>query len=127
MFAFFRILIKMPTIAKYQIKLWVNDQRIPMKPYVSNTLGNLCIAFLSELKGFDLERLSKIRIFPQNPPEKLLDLQVGEDSIDLKEFVQVQMWKSLLGFISVLDKVPVSPDELDKAIIKIELLKRKTE
>ncbi|WP_457557317.1 hypothetical protein [Candidatus Harpocratesius sp.] len=117
----------MPTIVKYQIKLWVNDQRIPMKPYVSNTFGNLCIAFLSELKGFDLEKLSKIQIFPQNQPEKLIDLKVGEDSIDLKEFVQVQMWKTLLGFISVLDKVPVSPDELDKAIIKIELLKRKTE
>ncbi len=127
MFAFFKILIKMPTIVKYQIKLWVNDQRIPMKPYVSNTFGNLCIAFLSELKGFDLEKLSKIQIFPQNQPEKLIDLKVGEDSIDLKEFVQVQMWKTLLGFISVLDKVPVSPDELDKAIIKIELLKRKTE
>lgn len=106
---------------KYQIKLWVNEQRVPMKPYVSNTLGNLCTAFLIELRGFNPNSITQIKLHRQNTSVKQVEIKVGKESLELKEFVQVQMGKTLSAFISVLKKLPINPEEINQAEILIEL------
>ncbi|MHA1775172.1 MAG: hypothetical protein DRO88_10745 [Promethearchaeia archaeon] len=109
---------------KYQIKLWVNEQRIPMKPYISNTLGNICMAFLSELKGYKPELLTQIQIMPLKFEFESVKVQVGDQSLELKDFVQKQMSAVISAFISVLDKIPVPFDELKKVEIRITLQKK---
>lgn len=113
-----------PPNVKYTIKLWINEERIPTKPFIMNTLGNLCWAFFDEYRDFPQSGLVDLRINPQNPPNSLVLLKVDETPIELKEFVQALLWRSLLGFISVLNKIPVQKDQLETADIHITLIRK---
>ncbi|MHA1611325.1 MAG: hypothetical protein ACTSVZ_02300 [Promethearchaeota archaeon] len=105
----------------YTIKLWLEDQRVPTHVYIMNTLGNVCFAFFREFKNFPVSGLIDVKMLPQNPLDQRVVLTVDETAIELKEFVQALFWKTIVGFLSVLNKVPTDMEELLQKSIRIQL------
>ena len=108
-------------IVHYFIKLWVDDQRIPTKPFIMNTLGNVCIALFRELKDFSTSGLIDLKMQPHNPPDQRVVLTVDETPIFLKEFVQDLVWNTIMGYLSVLNKVPAEREKLMQKSIRIQI------
>ncbi|TFH30674.1 MAG: hypothetical protein E4G98_01610 [Promethearchaeota archaeon] len=110
-----------PPNVHYTIKLWLDDQRIPTKPFIMNTLGNVCFAFFREYKDFPASGLIDVQMLPRNPPDQRVVLTVDGTALILKEFVQNLFWKTIVGFLSVLNKIPTEMDQLLQKPIRIQL------
>ena len=106
-------------IVHYTIKLWLDDQRIPTKPFIMNTLGNVCFAFFREYKDFPASGVIDVKMLPNNPSDQRVVLTVDKNPIGLKEFVQALFWKTIVGFLSELNKIPAEMEQLLQKSIRI--------
>ncbi|QEE14225.1 hypothetical protein DSAG12_00036 [Promethearchaeum syntrophicum] len=101
---------------KYKLKLIVNQHRIGTKPYILNTLGNLCQGFLSELKDVPKNEKINILIVPNSKEDEKVKIFSPSETIPIQIFVQDLIMKTLLGFISTLEGIP---DDLENSETKI--------
>ncbi len=102
---------------KYFLKLYVDEKRIPTKPYILNTLGNVCKGFFDELTSTAPDSSLVLKITPQNPKEKQVSIECEGNDVEIKGFVQELILKTLIGFISTLNDLPES---FPTSLIKIE-------
>ena len=107
---------KKKQILKYKLKLIVNQHRIGTKPYILNTLGNICQAFLSELKDVPLNEKISFLIIPNLKEDERVKIFSYSKTVSIQVFVQELIMKTLLGFISTLQGIP---DDLENSEIEI--------
>ena len=107
---------KKKQILKYKLKLIVNQHRIGTKPYILNTLGNLCQSFLSELKDVPKNEKISILIIPNSKEDERVKIVSPSKTVSIKGYVQELILKTLLGFISTLNGIP---EDLENSEIEI--------
>ncbi|WP_371806305.1 hypothetical protein [Candidatus Lokiarchaeum ossiferum] len=93
---------------KYGLKLYIDGKRIATKPFILNTLGNVCHGFFTELNEVTEDRVILLEIFSKEPQCKQVIMKCGEFLVEIKPFVQDLIMKTLLGFISSLNGLPES-------------------
>ncbi len=103
-------------ILKYKLKLIVNQHRIGTKPYILNTLGNLCEGFLSELEDVPKNEKISFLIVPNLKEDERVKIFSPSKTVPIKAFVQELIIKTLLGFISTLQGIP---EDLENSEIEI--------
>ena len=103
-------------ILKYELKLIVNQHRIGTKPYILNTLGNICEGFLSELKDVPKNEKISFLIVPNSKEDERVKISSQSITVSIQNFVQELIMKTLLGFISTLQGIP---DDLENSEIEI--------
>jgi hypothetical protein len=110
-------------LPKYKIRLLINQEPIGIKEFVATSFGNVIIALLRDLKEINLSTTKKIHIKaePESADKVRFKLQVDSITLDLNQFVQEMIHRTLLGFISSLHRVPSSFPELMAATIQIDL------
>ncbi len=91
---------------KYTLKLYIDNKRIPTKPYILNTLGNICAGFFEELKEIPEQRKIVIFFNEVNKLDTIATISSEDINIELKKFVQILMKKTIFGFISSLNDIP---------------------
>jgi hypothetical protein len=107
----------------YKLKIWVNDKEVGLKPFIFNTLGKICESLLSELKDIsDAKMKEKTMIIfdPRCDSQDQVKVQVGALSIELNDYVQDMIWKTIVGFLWSLKDLASSYDELKCKNIIIE-------
>ena len=90
-------------ILKYKLKLIVNGHRIGTKPYILNTLGNICEGFLSELKDVPKNEKISFLIVPNSKDDERVKISSPSKAVQIQTYVQELIMKTLLAFISTLD------------------------
>lgn len=106
---------------KYGLKLYIDEKRIATKPFILNTLGNICHGFFKELNEVTEDHEIILEIFSQEPQGKQVLLSCGESPIEIKAFVQDLIMKTILGFISSLNGLPESfPSNPIKIIYQVK-------
>ncbi len=97
---------------KYDLKLIVDHFEIPMKPIVSNTLGNILEAILSEIKGIkDGHIVDCIFLMIGGPgcdicgPEDMVKIQMGKESLALDGWMQKMISNIIWGYLNTLEYV----------------------
>ena len=103
-------------ILKYKLKLIVNQHRIGTKPYILNTLGNICEGFLSELEDVPKNEKISILIIPNSKEDERVKIVSPSKTVSIKGYVQKLILKTLLGFISTLNDIP---EDLENSEIEI--------
>jgi len=103
-------------ILKYKLKLIVNQHRIGTKPYILNTLGNICYGFLSELEDVPKNEKISILIIPNSKEDERVKIFSPSKTVPIKAYVQKLILKTLLGFISTLKNIP---EDLEDSKIEI--------
>ncbi|MHA1648290.1 MAG: hypothetical protein ACTSVL_12035 [Promethearchaeota archaeon] len=93
-------------ILKYKLKLIVNQHRIGMKPYILNTLGNICEGFLSELEDVPKDEKISILIIPNSKEDERVKIFSPSITVPIKDYVQELILRTILGFISTLRDIP---------------------
>ncbi|MHA1720784.1 MAG: hypothetical protein ACTSWX_04275 [Promethearchaeota archaeon] len=107
---------KKKELLKYKLKLIINQHRIGTKPYILNTLGNLCEAFLAELKDIPKNEMIEIIIAPNEKENEKVKIKGESNNVSLEPYVQEMIMKTLIGFISTLKGIP---EDLDNSQIEI--------
>ena len=90
-------------ILKYKLKLIINQHRIGTKPYILNTLGNICKGFLSELKDVPKNEKISFLIVPNSKEDERVKISSPSKTVPIQTYVQELIMKTLLAFISTLD------------------------
>jgi len=93
-------------ILKYKLKLVVNQHRIGTKPYILNTLGNICEGFLSELEDVPKNEKITILIIPNLKEDERVKIFSPSITVPIKAYVQELILRTILGFISTLKDIP---------------------
>lgn len=104
-------------ILKYKLKLMVNQHRIGTKPYILNTLGNICEGFLSELEDIPKNEEITILIIPNSKEDEKVKIFSPSKTVPIKVYVQDLILKTLLGFISTLKDIPEDLEDSEIEII----------
>ena len=107
---------KKKQILKYKLKLIVNQHRIGTKPYILNTLGNICEGFLSELKDVPKNEKISFLIVPNSKEDERVKISSPSITVPIQTFVQDLIMKTLLGFVSTLQGIP---EDLENSEIEI--------
>jgi hypothetical protein len=104
------------------VKLKINDEPIGIKEYVQHTFAGVILGLLTEIRDINLKEVKKIliTITPNKTEPEQVIVEVDGNCPALKSFVQQMIWRTLVGFISSLNKVPPTWDDLMKAVISIE-------
>ena len=103
-------------ILKYKLKLVVNQHRIGTKPYILNTLGNICEGFLSELEDVPKNEKITILIIPNSKEDERVKIFSPSITVPIKAYVQELILRTILGFISTLKDIP---EDLEGSKIEI--------
>jgi len=104
-------------ILKYKLKLIVDQNRIGTKPYILNTLGNICEGFLSELEDVPKNEKITILLIPNSKEDERVKIFSPSKTVPIKAYVQKLILKTLLGFISTLKDIPEDLEDLKIEII----------
>ena len=104
-------------ILKYKLKLIVNQHRIGTKPYILNTLGNICQGFLSELEDVPKNEKISFLIAPKSKEDERVRIFTPSKTVTIKAYVQELILKTLLGFISTLNDIPEDLEDSEIEII----------
>ena len=99
----------------YKLKIWVDDKEVGLKPFIFNTMGRICESLLSELKDMsnaEVKEKTMIIIDPRCDSQDQVKLQVGALSIELNDYVQNMIRKTLAGFLWSLKDLATSYDDL---------------
>ncbi len=104
-------------ILKYKLKLIVNKHRIGTKPYILNTLGNICEGFLSELEDVPKNEKISFLIAPKSEVDERVKIYSPTKTVPIKAYVQELILKTLLGFISTLNDIPKDLEDSEIEII----------
>ena len=108
---------KKKQILKYKLKLSVNQHRIGTKPYILNTLGNICKGFLSDIKDVPEKEKVSFLIIPNSNEGDRVKISSPSITIPIQNFVQDLIMKTLLGFVSTLQGVPENLENSEIEII----------
>ena len=104
-------------ILKYKLKIIVNQHRIGTKPYILNTLGNICEGFLSELEDVPKNEEISFLIVPNSKEGERVKIFSPSKTVTIKGFVQELIIKTILGFISTLQGIPEDLENTETQII----------
>jgi len=107
---------KKKQILKYKLKLIVNQHRIGTKPYILNTLGNICEGFLSELEDVPKNEKITILIIPNLKEDERVKIFSPSITVPIKAYVQELILRTILGFVSTLKDIP---EDLEDSKIEI--------
>jgi hypothetical protein len=112
------------TPEKYDLKVKVNDKKIPMIPFIKNTFGHVFIAVIQDLENIGTENQGEriiCNIFPTQDKGDIVKIKIAEQELTMKPFIQDMIWKTLAGFLSSLKKMP---ENLLKAHVYINMQKK---
>jgi hypothetical protein len=110
---------------KYRLKIQIDEHAVALKPFVLNTFGSVCLALTSELNDIpNFAENPQIIYLEPSSPTKTVKLQIGGKDIEIKEFVQDMICKTLIGLLSTLQGVPERYEEFLKSNIMIHLSAR---
>lgn len=104
-------------ILKYKLKIIVNQHRIGTKPYILNTLGNICEGFLSELEDVPINEEISFLIIPNSKEDERVKISSPSKTVPIKAYVQELILKTLLGFISTLQGIPEDLENIETEIL----------
>lgn len=97
------------TPKKFFLEIYIEEKKLPMIPFIQNVFGGIFFGILQELNDISpdyYDNNCECRINSDKNSEQCVIITFGDNTLIIKKFIQEMIWKTLIGYISSLKKVP---------------------